>query len=94
MNYTMECQKCKNNFPESEIEVSHDVPTYLFHGDRKERRKIADTLGRHNLCKKCHNIYEKTVFSVMIKEGDIETKRRMIKSAMSFAKRWFNDTST
>jgi len=89
----MKCQKCGDEFPENEIDESHDVPTYIFSGDRKERKKEADKLGRHWLCKKCHNIYEKMIFSVMIRESDYETKERMIYSAINFAKRWFNGES-
>ena len=36
----MICQKCKDDFPESEIQVSHDIPKYLGGTDKD---------GRHNL---------------------------------------------
>jgi len=87
----MICNKCKKNFPEDKLDESHDVPTYIFDGNRNERKKEADKLGRHHLCKKCHNIYETYVFSNMIKQADYDTKQRMIKSAINFAKRWFNE---
>ena len=85
----MICDKCKKDFPECEIHESHDVPTYIFDGDRKQRKQFADKLGRHLLCKKCHDIYEKMVFAVMIKQTDYETKQKMIKSAVNFAGWWF-----
>jgi len=90
----MICNKCKKDFPENELDESHDVPTYIFDGDRKERKKEADKLGRHWLCKKCHDIYENCVFSNMIKCADYDTKQRMIKSAIDFAKRWFDGSTT
>ena len=90
----MICEKCKKDFPETELHESHDVPTYIFFGDRKERKKKADKLGRHYLCKKCHDKYETTIFSIMIKKCDYETKKRMINSVIQFAKRWFNDSNS
>ena len=85
----MKCQKCLNEF--EQIEVSHDVPTYIFEGERKERERQADKYGRHNLCKKCHDIYESIVFSEMIREADHYTKIRMIKRAQQFAQEWFSN---
>jgi hypothetical protein len=54
----MICKKCKKDFPEHLIHDSHDVPTYLFEGNRKGRKNQADKFGRHNLCKECHDKYE------------------------------------
>jgi len=54
----MKCQKCKKDFPEREIHESHDIPCYLFEGDRKERKNQADKFGRHHLCNECHEKYE------------------------------------
>ncbi len=45
----MYCQKCKGDFEEKDIQLSHDIPKYMG-GTDKDRR--------HNLCKKCHGIYE------------------------------------
>lgn len=90
----MNCEKCKRDFIESEIHESHNVPTYIFDGERKVRKQKADIYGRQMLCKKCHDIYEKTIFSVMIKQADYNTKLRMIKSAERFAKGWINDNRT
>lgn len=90
----MECQKCKKDFEEKDLDNSHDVPTYVFDGDRKFREQRADAYGRHLLCKKCHDIYERIVFSEMIKEADYYTKIRMIKRAQEFSKRWFNGSGT
>lgn len=55
----MKCQKCKNDFPEPEIQESHDVPCYLFEGkSRNEKKNKADKFSRHWLCKECHYKYE------------------------------------
>lgn len=86
----MKCQKCNNEFPEKEIEVSHDVPVYMFEGkDRKEKKQQADKYGRHNLCIKCHKTYEGYIAGVMVKYLPKEIKDNMIKSAYSFAQTYF-----
>lgn len=54
----MKCDKCGKEFPEKEIEDSHNVPKYLFDGFPNERKNKADKFGRHWLCKKCHKEYE------------------------------------
>lgn len=76
----MRCQKCGDDFPESEIQVSHDVPKYIGGTDKD---------GRHNLCKKCHDIYEKIVFSVMVKPLTEESKKQMRETARRFALAYF-----
>ena len=45
----MKCDKCKKDFPELELDESHDIPKYM-------GGKDAD--GRHWLCKDCHEKYE------------------------------------
>lgn len=50
----MICQKCEKDFPEEEIELSHDIPKYLLGTDRD---------GRHYLCRKCHERYEFLILS-------------------------------
>lgn len=87
----MICQKCIKEFQEKDIHESHDVPSYIFSGERKIRKQKADKYGRHHVCQKCHDIYEKTVFSVMVNQADNETKKRMIKSALKFTKEYFNE---
>ena len=95
----MKCSKCGEEFPESELQESHDVPTYLFegetHGDRKSQ---TDKFSRRYLCKKHHDIYEKTLIAVMVRPLPIEIKLQMIKTAVSFSKKYFkeenNDTNT
>lgn len=54
----MKCQKCKNNFPEKELELSHDIPKYLGGTDKD---------GRHWLCKDCHDNYEYYILSSIYK---------------------------
>jgi len=85
----MKCDKCKKDFPECELQESHDVPTYIFDGERKVRKQEADKFGRHWLCKKCHDKYERIVFSEMVKIADYYTKQRMIQKAVNFSKWWF-----
>ena len=57
----MICQKCKENFVERDIHESHDVPTYLWEGNRQGRKNQADRWGRHQLCKSCHDTYEEAL---------------------------------
>jgi len=67
----------------------------IFFLEQTEKKKQqADKYGRHYLCKKCHDIYEKIVFSVMVNEADSKTKKEMIVVAIQFAKRWFNEQKT
>lgn len=54
----MKCFKCGDDFPEEYIHESHDVPCYLFEGNRKGRKNQADKFGRHWLCEGCHQRYE------------------------------------
>ena len=65
----MNCEKCGGNFPEKDIQESHDVPCYLFEGVfRNERKNQADKLKRHWLCVACHKDYEnglKESFQIM-----------------------------
>ena len=44
--------KCKKDFQENQIEESHDLPKYLGGTDKD---------GRHWLCKKCHDKYERMI---------------------------------
>lgn len=76
----MICQRCRQDFLESEIQLSHDVPIYI---------GGVDSDGRHNLCKKCHDIYEKKIFAVMTIWLPEETKKTMKEKAKSFAKLYF-----
>jgi hypothetical protein len=80
----MKCQKCGLDFPEAEIQLSHDVPKYIGGLDKD---------GRHNICKKCHDIYERQAFSIianMLSEEERKSARLVIKR---FSKRWFNETN-
>ena len=82
----MKCAKCGNEFPDNELQLSHDVPRYVFMGDKN----LADKHGRHWLCKKCHDIYEKMVFAIMIKSLPLEDRETLCRIAEAFAKRYFN----
>lgn len=86
----MICQKCKKEFPDNETQESHDVPIYMF-GDKNK----ADKCGRHRLCKKCHDIYERIVPSVIMKQLDSYHRFKCINAVHKFAERYFNgDTKT
>ena len=54
----MICDWCYKDFEEKDIHDSHDVPCYLFEGNRKGSKNQADKFGRHWLCKSCHDKYE------------------------------------
>lgn len=82
-------------FEEKDIQLSHDVPCYLFPGkDRKEKKNTADKFGRRYLCKTCHDIYERLVFFIMFKEIDEKTKNELIPKVQSFAKAYFEKRKT
>ena len=77
----MKCEKCGLDFPEKEIQTSHDIPRYIGGTDKQ---------GRHNLCIKCHNIYERLVFSFVFKrvpkEIQIELRRKLFSWKCSYFK--------
>jgi len=54
----MKCDFCGGEFESIHVHESHDVPCYLFEGNRKGRKNQADKFGRHYLCKECHDKYE------------------------------------
>lgn len=76
------CSKCNHIFLESELQLSHDVPKYV---------GGLDSDGRHWVCKKCHDIYEKTVFAIMIKPLTNQIKREMSHRAKQFARTYFKE---
>ena len=80
----MICDYCRNDFPEKELQLSHDVPKYIGGIDKD---------GRHWLCKKCHDIYERQVMAFMCKDLLESIKIKMRFKAKEFSKRWFNDKS-
>lgn len=84
----MICDKCKRDFPEKEMHDSHDVPCYLFEGNRKARKNQADKLGRHWLCNDrdnhCHKKYEKAIRKFLIEQA--------VKFASKYFKKEENDT--
>lgn len=72
----MRCSICGLDYPENEIEESHDVPCYLFKGyNRKQKKNKADMYGRHWLCKNCHEKYEDGLrMSLIVKAIDYSNK--------------------
>ena len=56
--FILKCFKCGIILPEKDIHESHDVPTYLWEGNRQGRKNNADKWGRHYLYKNCHDKYE------------------------------------
>ncbi len=73
----MKCAWCKNDFPESKLQLSHDVPKYIGGTDKD---------GRHYLCLKCHDIYERMIMAFMIRVLSEEDKNLMRSQAKVFAK--------
>jgi len=76
MTQELNCRMCKKLFDISELQLSHDVPRYI---------GGIDTDGRHYLCKKCHDIYERQVFSAMVKFLPEQTKKEMRERAKKYA---------
>jgi len=53
----MICSYCKEEFQESELELSHDIPRYIGGTDKD---------GRHWLCKKHHNDYDNLILKKIL----------------------------
>jgi len=83
------CEDCKQLFNENDLHYSHNVPKYVFEGNDNERKNKADKYGTHLLCKRCHDIYEKIIFSIMIKVLNPEQRENSIKRAVEFSTRYF-----
>ncbi len=64
----MKCMLCNNDFEEKYIQLSHDVPCYLFYNyiGRKLKKQESDLWGRHNLCELCHKKYESCLNNFLI----------------------------
>jgi hypothetical protein len=77
----MKCELCKDDFMEKEIHESHDVPCYLFYKEigRNAKKNRADKFGRHYLCIKCHETYEKAL------------NETLINSALKFSQLFFSE---
>lgn len=65
----MKCFICKREFIEKDIQESHDVPCYLFEGNRRLRKQEADKYGRHWLCKECHERYENNIRIFLVSQA-------------------------
>jgi len=70
----MKCKQCGRNFLEKEIQESHNVPCYLFDGNRKGRKNQADKYGRTWLCENCHKEYEKKLMFFLRKQAMLFAK--------------------
>ncbi len=89
----MICQKCKKDFPENEIQESHDIPVCLFEGqDRKEKKNLADKHGRRNICVGCHTEFERRQWGTIVAPLNEDIKKIMIWRAKNFSRRWFDDS--
>ena len=69
----MNCDFCCEEFEEKDMHESHDVPCYLFSGNRKGRKNQADKFGRHWLCKECHDRYEEEINYILKECAKIES---------------------
>ena len=66
----MRCSRCNFDYPEKDIEESHDVPKYLFWGlTNAEKKNQADKFPRHWLCKVCHSTYERKLREYLQKQA-------------------------
>lgn len=81
----MKCSKCNDDFPECEIQDSHDVPKYM---------GGADLDGRHWTCKKHHDIYEKMAFSVAFKFMPEHLIPLVHEALKKFARRFYQEDDT
>ena len=71
----MKCSKCLKDFPENQIDESHDVPCYLFEGIKRNIRKNqADKFGRRWLCHNCHVTYENKLRNILQQNAEIYSK--------------------
>lgn len=94
MTNEMKCSKCKRDFEEKYLDESHDVPIYMFDGQsRSERKNQADKWGRHYLCKKCHDIYERKVFVEMIRNLSVVERDKLKIIAKNFAVKYFGESN-
>jgi hypothetical protein len=75
----MKCDKCRKEFLESELQLSHDVPKYI---------RGTDKDGRHYLCKKCHDIYERLCFSVFFNSLPIQMQMLGKQKVLEFSRRY------
>lgn len=77
----MKCSRCGVEKEEKEIHESHDVPCYLFYYEkgRKEKKQIADKLGRRYLCQYCHEYYE------------MNLHQKLVQTAQEYAKKFFEE---
>ena len=75
------CSNCLTKFAERDLQLSHDVPKYSGGTDKD---------GRHWLCKRCHDIYERLVFAAMVNSRNEKEKEEMRDVARRFAKRYFS----
>lgn len=85
MNYFRQCFKCKKEFNEKELEISHDFPKYLGGTDKD---------GRHLLCKKCHQDYELKIFIFVtsyLKSISLKHKKEIEEIIKKVKKEFFND---
>jgi len=78
----MKCAWCGKEFPESELQLNHDVPKHISGTDKD---------GRHYLCLKCHSIYERKIMAFVIRILSEENKSLMRKQAKFFAKIKFGE---
>jgi len=78
----MKCQKCEKEFEERELQLSHDIPKYI---------GGTDSDGRHWLCKKCHDIYERILFSYLFSSLHIIQQLKLKEIAKKFALKYFKD---
>lgn len=75
----LNCKNIIKGFEEKDIHESHDVPCYLFEGNRKGRKNQADKYGRMYLCKECHDKYENALRLHLRKDAQMFAVRYFLK---------------
>jgi len=66
----MKCLKCGIEFEEKDVQLSHDVPCYLFEGNRQGQKNQADKFKTRWLCETCHKKYEEALRLFLQKQAE------------------------
>jgi hypothetical protein len=78
----MKCEKCGDEFLDIKVQTSHDIPRYMGGEDK---------MGRHNLCLKCHDIYERLCFAMVFSWLPVEMQGILRQKLFEWKKIYFAD---
>lgn len=83
------CAKCEKTCSEEDVgrflQRSHNIPRYMF-----KNRNHADKCGRRYLCKKCHDIYDRIIPSVIMEQLNDYYRFKCINAVKKFSDNYFN----